>query len=85
MTVHFNGTLTDGKKVGSSWGRKQPFNFKLGLGKVIKCLDEGVAKMSQGELRVLTCPPHTAYGDRGAGVIPPNATLLFEVELLSFK
>ncbi len=83
ITVHYTGWLTDGTKFDSSLDRRQPLTITLGVGQVIKGWDEGFAGMKVGGKRKLTIPPEMGYGARGAGgVIPPNATLVFEVELL---
>ncbi|SHL68243.1 FKBP-type peptidyl-prolyl cis-trans isomerase [Roseibium suaedae] len=86
VTVHYTGWLMDGTKFDSSVDRGDPFSFPLGAGRVIRGWDEGVAGMKVGGKRQLVIPPQMGYGSRGAGgVIPPNATLKFEVELLGVK
>jgi peptidylprolyl isomerase len=83
VIVHYTGTLTNGTKFDSSKDRNQPFSFKLGIGQVIQGWEEGIAMMREGEVAILTIPPSLGYGDRDMGTIPPNSTLIFEVELIA--
>ncbi len=86
VSVHYTGWLENGTKFDSSLDRGSPFEFPLGGGQVIKGWDEGVAGMKAGEKRKLTIPSNLGYGTRGAGgAIPPNATLIFEVQMISFR
>ncbi len=86
VTVNYTGTLTDGTKFDSSFDRDEPFTFTFGVGQVIPGWDEGLVEMKVGGKRKLTIPSDMAYGEAGAGdVIPPNATLIFEIELLEVE
>jgi peptidylprolyl isomerase len=85
VVIHYNGTLTDGTKFDSSYDRGEPFETQIGTGQVIKGWDQGVVGMKVGGKRKLTIPPDLGYGAQGAGPIPPNSTLIFEVELVGIK
>jgi FKBP-type peptidyl-prolyl cis-trans isomerase len=86
VSVHYTGKFQDGRVFDSSVSREEPITFPLGAGRVIKGWDEGIALMKEGGKAQLIIPPGLAYGERGAGgVIPPNATLVFEVELISVR
>lgn len=85
VTVNYLGTLSDGTKFDSSYDRNQTFTFNLGAGEVIKGWDEGVVGMKVGGKRKLTIPPELGYGSQDLGIIPPNSTLIFEVELLKVE
>ena len=85
VKVHYTGRFEDGQKFDSSQGGP-PLKFQVGLGQVIRCWDEGMLKMNKGQEALLTCPPEYAYGKKGAGgVIPPNATLKFEVKIIDYN
>ncbi|XP_076351156.1 peptidyl-prolyl cis-trans isomerase FKBP2-like [Tachypleus tridentatus] len=86
LSVHYRGSLADGREFDSSYNQTEPFQFQLGAGQVIKGWDQGLISMCEGEMRRLIIPPHLGYGDFGAGeIIPPKATLIFEVVLLEIK
>ncbi len=85
VTVNYLGTLTNGTKFDSSYDRNQPFTTQIGVGQVIKGWDEGIVGMKVGGKRKLIVPPSLGYGSQNMGSIPPNSTLIFEVELLSIK
>ena len=85
ILIHYKGTLTDGTKFDSSYDRGEPFETQIGVGRVIEGWDKGVVGMKVGGTRKLTIPPALGYGDQDMGVIPPNSTLIFEVELVEIK
>jgi len=85
VVIHYKGTLTNGTKFDSSYDRGAPFETQIGVGQVIKGWDLGVVGMKVGGTRKLTIPPSLGYGDHAAGSIPPNSTLIFEVELIGIK
>lgn len=85
VVMHYKGTLTDGTQFDSSYDRGEPFETVIGTGQVIAGWDEGVPGMKVGGKRRLTIPPEMGYGQRGSGPIPPNATIIFEVELIDIK
>lgn len=86
VLIHYKGTLTNGTEFDSSYGRGQPFETRIGVGQVIKGWDQGIVGMKVGGKRKLIIPPELGYGSQGAGgAIPPNATLIFEVELMGIK
>ena len=85
VKVHYTGKLTDGTVFDSSVERGEPIEFKVGMGQVIPAWDQGICQLKKGQKAILTCPPHLAYGSQGAGdAIPPDSTLIFEVEVVDF-
>ena len=85
VKVHYTGKLLDGTVFDCSVKRGEPIEFKVGMGQVIPAWDQGITQLKKGQKAVLTCPPHLAYGSQGAGdSIPPNSTLIFEVEVVDF-
>jgi peptidylprolyl isomerase len=85
VTVHYTGKLLNGKKFDSSYDRKQPIDFPVGTGQVIKGWDEALLSMKKGEKRVLIIPANLGYGPSGRGPIPPNAIMVFDVEMVNFQ
>ena len=85
VSVHYTGTLRDGTKFDSSYDRGEPFTFVLGIGEVIQGWDQGIIGMKVGEKRLLEIPSGLGYGEGGSGIIPPNAGLIFETELISIN
>lgn len=85
IVIHYKGTLTNGKQFDSSYDRGKPFETQIGVGQVIEGWDKGVIGMKVGGKRKLTIPPDMAYGNKQVGAIPPNSTLIFEVELINIK
>ncbi|KAJ5094579.1 FK506-binding protein 2 [Penicillium angulare] len=85
ISMHYKGTLDNGKKFDASYDRNSPLNFKLGSGRVIKGWDQGLVDMCIGEKRTLTIPPELGYGDRSVGPIPAGSTLIFETELVAIE
>lgn len=82
--MHYTGKLLDGTVFDSSREKGEVFEFRLGVGQVIKCWDKGIAMLTKKQKAILNCPPDLAYGKKGAGPIPPNSTLKFEVEVVDF-
>jgi len=86
VLAHYTGRLPNGQKFDSSYDRREPLQFRVGVGQVIRCWDEGITQMKKGEKAILTCPHEWAYGPRGIpGTIPPKSTLIFDVELVDFR